>query len=47
MHPKMMQELLGHASIKTSLEIYTHVHGDDLRDAMALKDERATRSRNR
>lgn len=46
-HPKMMQELLGHASIKTSLEIYTHVHGDDLKDAMKLKDERAARSRNR
>lgn len=40
-HPRLMQELLGHASIKTSMEVYTHVHQDQLKEAMAKKGKRS------
>lgn len=32
-HPSVMQKLLGHSSSRISLEIYTHVHQEDLLDA--------------
>ena len=34
-HPSVMQKLLGHSTAKTSLEIYTHVHQEDLDTAMS------------
>lgn len=37
-HPRVMQELAGHASASTTMGIYTHVHGEDLaaaQDALA------------
>ena len=33
-HPKIMQELAGHARMATTLEIYTHVNMDAKREAM-------------
>lgn len=35
-HPSVMQRLAGHASMSTTLEIYTHVNNSDLRDAVNL-----------
>jgi len=32
-HPSVMQKIAGHASMSTVMEIYTHVHDDDLRKA--------------
>lgn len=32
-HPAIMQRLAGHASMSTTLKIYTHVNNDDLRQA--------------
>ena len=32
-HPSVMQRLAGHASMRTTLSVYTHVHDEDLRAA--------------
>lgn len=37
-HPKVMAKLLGHASERTSLGIYTHVHAVQLDDAIAAME---------
>ena len=34
MHPKVLQQLLGHASIKTTMDRYVHVTGDSLTNAV-------------
>lgn len=34
-HPKVMQELAGHYSSQTTMDIYTHVNMDAKRDAVA------------
>ena len=33
-HPSVMQRLAGHSSITTTMRIYTHVHDEDMREAM-------------
>lgn len=38
-HPKVMQELAGHASFDVTMEVYTHVHMDDKRQAVAAFEE--------
>lgn len=38
-HPAVMQRLAGHSSMRTTMQIYTHVHQDDMRkavDALAI-----------
>jgi integrase len=46
-HPKMVQERLGHATIATTLDIYSHV-APGLQEAAALKfDEIAAPKENR
>jgi len=41
-HPRLMQALLGHASPNVSLQIYAHVHTEQLAQAMQLKADRMT-----
>ena len=36
MQPKVLQKLLGHASIKTTMDIYVHVTDDSLSNAVRL-----------
>lgn len=38
-HPSVMQDLAGHATSRTSLDIYTHVNMDAKRDAMETIDK--------
>lgn len=38
-HPKVMQELAGHASFDVTMEVYTHVHMDDKREAVIAFEE--------
>lgn len=33
-HPAVMQKLAGHSSMNTTMQIYTHVHNDDMKKAM-------------
>ena len=33
-HPSVMQKLAGHSSMNTTMKIYTHVHSEDLKDAI-------------
>lgn len=37
-HPSIAQQLLRHASARTTLDVYTHVSTDQVRDAVALYD---------
>lgn len=34
-HPRVVQELLGHTDIKTTLKVYTHLPSSALREALA------------
>jgi integrase len=45
-HPKIVQERLGHASIQTTLDTYSHVTPGMQREAMKLFDEKLTDSAN-
>lgn len=38
-HPKVMQSLMGHASEKTCMQVYTHVHNEQLKEAMEALDK--------
>lgn len=38
-HPKVMQELAGHADIQTTMNVYTHVNLDAKRDAIVVLDK--------
>ena len=40
-HPSVMQRLAGHSSMSTTMQIYTHVHDEDMQQAMdALQNAR-------
>lgn len=36
MQPKVLQQLLGHASIKTTMDKYVHVSDDSMQNAVRL-----------
>ena len=36
MQPKVLQQLLGHTSIKTTMDKYVHVSDDSMRNAVRL-----------
>ena len=37
-NPKVVQKLMGHSDIKTTLKIYTSINHDDLSNSVALID---------
>ena len=39
MQPKILQKLLGHASIKTTMDRYVHVTDDSLTDAVQAYEQ--------
>ena len=39
MQPKVLQKLLGHASIQTTMDRYVHVTNDSMRKAVSLFEE--------
>ncbi|MBR5128357.1 MAG: tyrosine-type recombinase/integrase [Roseburia sp.] len=42
MQPKTLQELLGHASVKTTMDLYCHVTNETLEDALELMEQDLT-----
>ena len=43
-HPKVMQQLMGHASERTSMQVYTHVHDAQLDAAISHLDDRKSQN---
>jgi site-specific recombinase XerD len=34
-HPRVAMEILGHSNISVTMDVYSHVVGDSMRDALA------------